>query len=67
LKLFAVMKGPIERSNTKMREATSLPPPSEWPHHPVLVCANYPVSEKLTVPKHGNGPCPLGVPFEYVT
>lgn len=50
----------------RQRQAADLPEPWDWPHRPVLVCANTPVSPSLTVdPKYGNGPCPLGVPFRF--
>jgi len=48
------------------RRARDIPDPSEWPHRPVLVCNNTPVSSKIQVePPIGNGPCPLGKPFKF--
>ena len=52
-------------SKIKMRDSHELPDVSKWPHRPVMVCLNTPVSPLLTVPKYGTGPCPIGVPFEF--
>jgi len=49
----------------QMRDVSTLPDPSAWPHRPVLLCVNTPVCPDLKVPLHGDGPCPLGVPFEF--
>ena len=49
----------------RARQHNSLPPPSEWPHHPVLVCANSDAQPDLMIPNYGRGPVPLGKPFEF--
>lgn len=49
----------------KMREASDIPPPSNWAHRPVFLCVNTGACPELTVPKYGAGSCPLGVPFHF--
>eukprot|EP00566_Odontella_aurita_P006284 CAMPEP_0113546102 /NCGR_PEP_ID=MMETSP0015_2-20120614/11623_1 /TAXON_ID=2838 /ORGANISM="Odontella" /LENGTH=601 /DNA_ID=CAMNT_0000446527 /DNA_START=238 /DNA_END=2043 /DNA_ORIENTATION=- /assembly_acc=CAM_ASM_000160 len=49
----------------KMRESSDLPEVSTWPHRPVFVCVNTPVSPLLKIPHVGQGACPLGVPFHF--
>mmetsp|Transcript_37225 Transcript_37225/g.54523 ORF Transcript_37225/g.54523 Transcript_37225/m.54523 type:complete len:734 (+) Transcript_37225:232-2433(+) len=49
----------------EMRQASDIPDPTEWPHRPVMVCVNSPVSSKLEAPKYGEGPLPVGVPFHF--
>jgi hypothetical protein len=38
-------------------QRSSVPPPSSWPHRPILLCNNAPSAP----------PCPLGVPFDIST
>jgi hypothetical protein len=47
------------------RQHQSLPPLSQWPHYPVLVCANSDAQPDLIIPTYGRGPVPLGKPFEF--
>lgn len=48
------------------RSSTEIPDPTDWPHRPVLVCVNTPVSESLEVQQpYGDGPCPIGKPFSF--
>ncbi|KAL7522547.1 hypothetical protein ACHAWX_007256 [Stephanocyclus meneghinianus] len=54
-----------EKSIILMRESYSLPDIETWPHRPLLICVNTPVSINIKVPIHGLGPCPLGKPFEF--
>lgn len=43
-----------------------LPPaPKDWPHRPVLVCANTDAHPDLQVSGHGAGPLPIGKPFPF--
>ncbi|KAL7489161.1 hypothetical protein ACHAW6_014766 [Cyclotella cf. meneghiniana] len=54
-----------EKSIILMRESYSLPDIETWPHRPLLICVNTPVSINIKVPIYGLGPCPLGKPFEF--
>ena len=54
-----------EKSVILMRESYSLPDIETWPHRPLLICVNTPVSINIKVPTYGLGPCPLGKPFEF--
>jgi hypothetical protein len=46
------------------RQPDDLPPPSSWPHRPVLLCVNTPVDSSLRVePSYGEGNLPIGKPF----
>lgn len=56
------LKTPVQQ-----RLSSDLPHLSTWPNQPVLVCANTPVDASLKVHKYGNGPCPIGIPFEFST
>jgi hypothetical protein len=48
----------------KQRQGDELPPPSSWPHRPVLLSVNTPVDSSLQVdPAYGDGPLPIGKPF----
>ena len=50
----------------QQRQASDIPDPSLWPHRPVMVCVNTPVSRNLKVePAYGTGPCPIGKPFSF--
>jgi hypothetical protein len=49
----------------RARQQHSLPSPSEWPHYPVLVCANSDAQPDLIIPNYGRGPVPLGKPFAF--
>ena len=64
-----LLRGTMERSDSvrgkHMRGAHSLPDVAEWPHRPLLVCANTPVSPHFKVADYGFGPCPLGRPFRF--
>jgi hypothetical protein len=46
----------------RQRSAEELPPPSEWPNRPVLLCVNTPTDPSLQV-EYEHGPCPIGKPF----
>jgi hypothetical protein len=49
---------------TQQRQFEDLPVPNEWPHRPILLCANTPTDPSLKVEsKYGHGPCPIGKPF----
>lgn len=65
----SLLRGSMERSESvrgeHMREACTLPDVAEWPHRPLLVCANTPVSSHFKVADYGSGPCPLGRPFRF--
>ena len=52
-------------ATVRQRQASDLPHPSEWPHRPVLVCANTPVDSSLSITNYGTGPCPIGKPFSF--
>jgi len=53
-------------SKIQQRQAADLPDPSLWPHRPVCVVVNSPVSSNLDVePAYGTGPCPIGKPFSF--
>jgi hypothetical protein len=54
-----------ETSVVLARDAYSLPDVETWPHRPLLICANTPVSIHLKVPHYGLGACPLGKPFKF--
>lgn len=48
----------------QQRQSADLPPLSEWPHRPVLLCVNTPTDESLCVEDvYNQGPCPIGKPF----
>ena len=49
----------------RARQHHTLPVASEWPHYPVLVCANSDAQPDLMIPNFGRGPVPLGKPFEF--
>lgn len=49
----------------RARDYGSLPLKAEWPHFPVLVCANSDAQPDLNIPMHGRGPVPLGKPFKF--
>lgn len=49
------------------REACDIPQPVDWPHRPVMVCANTLTVPDTTVPIYDDGPCPIGVPFQFET
>ena len=49
----------------RARDYRSLPAPTDWPHHPVLVCANSDAQPDLAIPIHGRGPVPLGKAFSF--
>lgn len=49
----------------QQRLPSDLPPPSEWPHRPVLVCNNTPADPSMQIPDYANGPCPIGKPFRF--
>ena len=56
----------VKESTTVLsRESYSLPDVETWPHRPLLICLNTPVSLDLKVPKYGLGACPLGKPFKF--
>jgi hypothetical protein len=54
-----------ETSIVLARGSYSLPDVECWPHRPLLICVNTPVSLSLKVPHYGLGPCPLGKPFKF--
>jgi len=63
--------GKLVRKSSSMREKTivsreaySLPDVETWPHRPLLICANTPVSPNLA-PDYGAGPIPMGIPFKF--
>jgi len=49
----------------RARDCRSLPAPKDWPHRPVLVCANSDAQPDLDIPIHGRGPVPLGQGFRF--
>eukprot|EP00956_Cyclotella_meneghiniana_P016232 scaffold25542_cov60-Cyclotella_meneghiniana.AAC.6 len=55
----------IQRPTILSRESYSLPAVEEWPHRPLLICVNTPVSNHIEVPGYGNAACPLGRPFKF--
>lgn len=60
-----VTRSSTATKNVQQRQPSDLPPPSQWPHRPVLVCANTPTDASLNVPQYGTGPCPIGKPFKF--
>lgn len=54
-----------EKNIILSRESYSLPAVETWPHRPLLVCVNTPVSINIKVPHYGLGPCTLGKPFKF--
>eukprot|EP00970_Alexandrium_tamarense_P003855 scaffold634_cov217-Alexandrium_tamarense.AAC.2 len=54
-----------KKTTILMRQPYSLPDVETWPHRPLFVCLNTPVSPNLRVPKYGLGPLPLGQPFRF--
>jgi hypothetical protein len=54
-----------ETSVVLARDAYSLPDVETWPHRPLFICVNTPVSIHLKVPHYGLGACPLGKPFKF--
>lgn len=54
-------------SDNFLREKYTVPPPSKWPHYPVLVTANNTKQHpgRILVFDSKNGLVPLGVPFEF--
>lgn len=59
------MNDGVNKKVVQQRQASDLLDPSSWPHRPVMVCVNTPVSPSLTVPTYGQGPCPIGNPFHF--
>jgi len=66
-KLHNSIIGSASISEKNLQEKCTVPPPSKWPHYPVLVTANntkqYP--ERINVFDSKNGLVPIGVPFEF--
>jgi len=53
-----------------MRDSTDIPPPSQWPHRPVLLCTNTPTTlhnSNIPQPTPPLEALPLGIPFEFET
>jgi hypothetical protein len=68
LLLLRTMQEEKETNNSdtiQQRQSSDLPDPIEWPHRPVLLCVNTPVSKSLTVANFAQGPCPIGKPFRF--
>lgn len=54
-------------SETLLQEKHSVPPPSKWPHYPVLVTANNTKKspERIHIFDYKDFHVPLGIPFEF--
>jgi hypothetical protein len=66
-KLHDSIIGSASISEKFLQEKFTVPPPSKWPHYPVLVTANNTKQhpERINVFDSQNGLVPIGVPFEF--